>query len=196
MGGKYKKPHEMPLSGITKNIPRNKQKQSQNASQIQCVCMVGSIKLVYHSVFVKSVVSYLHHLESVHVSVRHNAVVITIAEDNTSNANKRNYWRNNRNNMKKTIEQPKNNTQLALKLARQYFERNHTKWLNHVDDLYVLFSRKEPEFLRCYVSCKEMDNYGEHLLIDYLVSTGEAFVQYCVPDDDKSLFIFSSGKIL
>lgn len=94
------------------------------------------------------------------------------------------------------MKQPNNNTQLALKLARQYFERNHTKWLDHVDDLYVLFSREEPEFLRCYVSCKEMDNYGEHLLIDYLVSTGEAFVQYCVPDDDKSLFIFSNGKIL
>lgn len=98
--------------------------------------------------------------------------------------------------MKKTVEQPKNNTQLALKFATQYFERNCTKWLDYVDNLYVLFSREEPKFWRCYVSCNEMDNYGEHLLIDYLVSTGEAFVQYCVPDDDKSLFIFSSGKIL
>lgn len=193
MGGKYKKPHKMPSSGITKNIPRNKQKRNQNASLTQDESMDALTKLDYHSVFVKNVVSCLHQHEKSLAFVPPSAVVVTIADDNTSNANKRNYWRNN---MKKTIEQPKNNTQLALKLARQYFERNHTKWLDYVDDLYVLFSHEEPEFWRCYVSCNEMDKYGEHLFIEHHQPSCETSIQYCVPDDDKSLFIFSNGKIL
>lgn len=94
------------------------------------------------------------------------------------------------------MKQPNNNTELALKYARQYFERNHINRLNSIDDLYVLFSCEKPNLWRCYVSCNEMDKYGEHLLIEHHQPSCETSIQYCVPDDDKSLFIFSNGKIL
>lgn len=96
------------------------------------------------------------------------------------------------------MKQLNDNVQQALEYARRYFREQRPFQLSEedIDNLYVLFSHEEPGFWRCYVSCNEMDKYGEHLLIEHHQPSCETSIQYCVPDDDKSLFIFSNGKIL
>lgn len=96
------------------------------------------------------------------------------------------------------MKQLKDNIQQALEYARRYFREQRPLQLSEEDinNLYVFFSHEEPGFWRCYVSCDTLDNYGEHLLIEYRATLESAMVQYCVPDDDTSILIFDDGTIL
>lgn len=89
--------------------------------------------------------------------------------------------------------QSNKNKEVALDFAEQYLMQCCPKVCR--DNLYVLFCREEPGFWRCYVSSDELDNYGEHLLIEYHVLDNEASIQYCVPDDDMAQFIWGDGTM-
>ncbi len=91
------------------------------------------------------------------------------------------------------MTQSNKNKEMALDFAKQYLKKCCPKVCR--DDLYVLFSKQEQYFWRCYVSSDQLDNYGEHLLIEYRVLDKEAFIQYCVVNDEMSRFIWCDGTM-
>ena len=96
------------------------------------------------------------------------------------------------------MKQLNDNVQQALEYAKRYFREQRPLQLSEgdLDNLYVLFSHEEPGFWRCYVSCDTLDKYCEHLLIEYRATLENAFIQYCVIDDDASILIFDDGTTL
>lgn len=82
---------------------------------------------------------------------------------------------------------------LAIKLAHKYFQ--YKKEYIGNKDLYAQVIYETPKMWKCYVSNKELDDYGEHIIIDYTIKTGEAFIQFYTLCDDDILFIWiDTGK--
>lgn len=79
-------------------------------------------------------------------------------------------------------------TELAIKLAYRYAKHKHA--YIGTDPLYAVVLQEDDTRWRCYISNKMLDDSGEHIIIEYTINNGEAFIQYYYPEDDDSNTLF------
>ena len=78
--------------------------------------------------------------------------------------------------------------ELAIKLAYRYAKYRRVYYGD--EQLYAVVLHEDAKRWVCYVSNKMLDDSGEHMIIEYTINNGEAFIQYFYPDDDGALFIW------
>lgn len=78
--------------------------------------------------------------------------------------------------------------ELAIKLAYRYAKHKH-EYVG-TEPLYAVVLHEDDKMWRCYVSNKMLDDSGEHIIIEYTINNGEAFIQYYYPEDDDSNTLF------